>query len=55
MIKVGAETDSAPAMEETKKDSTYIFSYTSGTTGDSKGVKLTHANMLSSVKCLDAR
>jgi len=32
---------------ETESEDTYIFSYTSGTTGDSKGVKLTHKNILS--------
>jgi len=31
-----------------KADDCPIFSYTSGTTGDSKGVKLTHKNLLSS-------
>jgi len=30
---------------EPKPDDTFMFSYTSGTTGDPKGVKLTH-NML---------
>ena len=28
----------------------YIFSYTSGTTGDSEGVKLTHRNILTAVE-----
>ena len=30
----------------------YIMSYTSGTTGDPKGVKLSHKNVLSSCKCV---
>jgi len=33
-------------LEECKSDDCYIFSYTSGTTGDSKGVKTTHKNLL---------
>jgi len=33
----------------------YILSYTSGTTGDSKGVKLTHANILSVVETCKSR
>lgn len=33
-----------------KKDDDYILSYTSGTTGDAKGVKLTHRNILSVVE-----
>ena len=35
------------ALEESQSMDTYIFSYTSGTTGDSKGVKLNHKNILS--------
>ena len=34
---------------ETKPDDVYILSYTSGTTGDSKGVKLAHRNIMASM------
>jgi len=37
------------ALEDSIVSDTYMFSYTSGTTGDSKGVKLTHKNIISSV------
>lgn len=37
------------ALNPTTQDDVYIFSYTSGTTGDSKGVKLTHRNIMASV------
>ena len=33
-----------------QNDGTYMFSFTSGTTGDSKGVKLTHNNMMMPVE-----
>ena len=36
------------AFRKCKTDDCPLFSYTSGTTGDSKGVKLTHANILNS-------
>jgi len=34
--------DHSDAFEETEATSDYMFSYTSGTTGDPKGVKLNH-------------
>ncbi len=37
--------------EQPTADDVYILSYTSGTTGDSKGVKLTHNNVLSNSRC----
>lgn len=39
-----------PPFEYPTKDDVYIFSYTSGTTGDSKGVKLSHKNIVYNVK-----
>jgi long-chain acyl-CoA synthetase len=36
-------------LEETKPDSDYMFSYTSGTTGDPKGVRLNHTQILTVV------
>ena len=42
---------SAPEFTLPGRDDVYIFSYTSGTTGDSKGVKLSHFNVLSNSRC----
>ena len=44
------EGDSTAFLEPAKND-IYIFSYTSGTTGDSKGVKLSHNNVLTNSRC----
>lgn len=48
ILKEGAAAASeVPAFEDPSKDDFYMFSYTSGTTGDSKGVMLTHNNIMS--------
>jgi len=43
------------AIQEPVKEDTYILSYTSGSTGDPKGVKLTHLNILTSVETVITR
>ena len=47
VIDCGAQNQDIP-FEKCSQTDCPIFSYTSGTTGDSKGVKLTHKNLLSS-------
>jgi len=47
VLKTGSETAEAEIpFRESKPEDVYIFSYTSGTTGDSKGVKLAHRNIM---------
>merc|ERR1719264_2323387 len=41
----GEQNSSAPDFNKPSEDKVYILSYTSGTTGDPKGVKITHANI----------
>lgn len=52
MLEQGEQgKETAPAFAKGSKDDFYMFSYTSGTTGDSKGVMLTHDNILSQAAC----
>lgn len=48
VYKAGSEASDV-TLEKPAPSDIYIFSYTSGTTGDSKGVKLSHRNIMSSV------
>ena len=49
VLKVGKENSSTPRVAP-QPDDIYVISYTSGTTGDSKGVKLSHKNLLTAAK-----
>ena len=49
VIAVGKANSSSPRTTP-KPEDIYVLSYTSGTTGDSKGVKLSHANLMAAAK-----
>ena len=51
VLQAGENMQDAPEYIMPEKNDIYIFSYTSGTTGDPKGVKLSHNNILSSARC----
>ena len=53
VIEVGSK-QSCPRIAATKDD-IHVISYTSGTTGDPKGVKLSHENLLSNAKATGRR
>ena len=46
MLEDGSNLTNAPLFVNQEKMQPYMFSYTSGTTGDSKGVKMTHDMVL---------
>ena len=48
VMEEGRKSDVVLKPEEVKRDDYYMLNYTSGTTGDSKGVKVTHWGILSS-------
>jgi long-chain acyl-CoA synthetase len=48
IIEEGENIEGIEPFNKCKPSDCPLFSYTSGTTGDSKGVKLTHKNLLSS-------
>lgn len=49
VINIGKENSSSPRTVP-KPEDIYVISYTSGTTGDSKGVKLSHKNLMAAAK-----
>ena len=44
-------TNDGPEFTYPENDDLYMFSYTSGTTGDPKGVKITHNKMMRTAIC----
>ena len=51
VLKAG-EANANFVVEEPHQDDSLMFSYTSGTTGDPKGVKTSHLALLSMASCL---
>jgi long-chain acyl-CoA synthetase len=49
VLSEGQRSENAYVFRESQPEDVYIFSYTSGTTGDSKGVKLAHRNIIADV------
>ena len=50
VVDAGQRDTSITEFDPPTKDDVYILSYTSGTTGDPKGVKLTHNNVLANAR-----
>lgn len=48
VMEEGRQSDVVLKPEDVDKDDYYMLNYTSGTTGDSKGVKVSHWGILSS-------
>lgn len=57
VIEAGKAFEAAGKAKTTEpnKDHTFMFSYTSGTTGDPKGVKLTHKMIINCSFAVNAR
>jgi long-subunit acyl-CoA synthetase (AMP-forming) len=55
VIKAGESNMASFSVVEPTPDDCFMFSYTSGTTGDPKGVKLTHKMIMTMAPALHTR